>query len=265
MNLKHLPTILFLNIPVTLVITFNLAFYYKHVTYMVPYISDSGALPPESCIFGQSLNILAFLTAFAMYIRYRYVKEMCEGHCIYLKNRRMNLASLYTGLGAAIGVSVVANFQEAFVLFVHVIGAYAAFGLGSVYQCLQTILYYRMSRVVENKYSNIVRIFLSVVSVISFSICAVFATIAFGMYDGNTVQNWKEEDNGYNFHIISTIAEWICAGCTIFFLFLFKSEFENIDVMEPEIFIRDAFVITINNEESASRVIAGPDTDNGKY
>ncbi|KAJ8962327.1 hypothetical protein NQ318_018306 [Aromia moschata] len=29
---------------------------YKHVMYLVPYISDSGALPPESCIFGQILN-----------------------------------------------------------------------------------------------------------------------------------------------------------------------------------------------------------------
>lgn len=62
---------------------------------------------------------------------------MCERHCIYLKNRKLNLASFYTGLGAAIGVSIVANFQEAFVLIAHVVGAYAAFGLGSVYQCLQ--------------------------------------------------------------------------------------------------------------------------------
>jgi hypothetical protein len=34
----------------------------EHVWPAFPYISDTGALPPESCIFGQALNIGAFLS-----------------------------------------------------------------------------------------------------------------------------------------------------------------------------------------------------------
>jgi hypothetical protein len=32
-----------------------------HLTYLPPYISDSRSKPPESCIFGQILNITAVL------------------------------------------------------------------------------------------------------------------------------------------------------------------------------------------------------------
>ncbi|KAJ8921753.1 hypothetical protein NQ315_010663 [Exocentrus adspersus] len=222
---------------------------------MVPYISDSGALPPESCIFGQCLNTVAGLTGYTMYIRYRYVKEMCERYGSYRKNHRLNLISFYVGLGAATGVSVVANFQEAYVLVVHLIGAYTAFGFGSIYQCLQTVLYYKMSKIIANPFLNVVRIFLSLISTIAFIICAIFATIAFGMYDGETVQNWKKDDNGYNLHQISTVTEWICAGCTIFYLLLFRNEFVDIDVMEPVLLIQDNHIIKMYyNEDTISDV-----------
>lgn len=39
----------------------------NHVGAGFPYISDTGALPPESCVFGQFLTINAFLSMY-MYI-----------------------------------------------------------------------------------------------------------------------------------------------------------------------------------------------------
>lgn len=36
----------------------------KHISSVWPYISDTGSLPPESCVFGQLLNIAAFLCKF---------------------------------------------------------------------------------------------------------------------------------------------------------------------------------------------------------
>lgn len=42
-------------------------FVYEHVTYLLPYISDAGTLPPESCYFGQCLNILWVLGKYNLY------------------------------------------------------------------------------------------------------------------------------------------------------------------------------------------------------
>lgn len=87
----------------------------------------------------------------------------------------------------------------------------------------------------------------------------------FHVFLGDTVQNWKKEDNGFKLHVISTVAEWICAGCTILYLLLFRDEFSTIDIVEPTIFIRDVFVVKISNEESASRAKTGSYVDNEKY
>jgi len=40
------------------------------------YISDTGALPPESCIFSQFLNIGALLFGINFYIRYKQASKL---------------------------------------------------------------------------------------------------------------------------------------------------------------------------------------------
>ncbi len=39
----------------------------------LPYISDTGTYPPESCIFAQFLNMGALLIGIDVYIRYKQV------------------------------------------------------------------------------------------------------------------------------------------------------------------------------------------------
>jgi hypothetical protein len=41
----------------------------------LPYISDTGAYPPESCIFAQFLNFGALLVGVDVYIRYKQVED----------------------------------------------------------------------------------------------------------------------------------------------------------------------------------------------
>lgn len=41
---------------------FSVSYYNKHITTAIPYISDSGSFQPESCIFGQALNICSVLS-----------------------------------------------------------------------------------------------------------------------------------------------------------------------------------------------------------
>ncbi|KAJ8962318.1 hypothetical protein NQ318_018297, partial [Aromia moschata] len=205
------------------------------------------------------LGIYTVLVALTMYVKYRQVKEIFSRHDIR-SSYKVNIISFYVGMLAATGISLVANFPETSVLTVHVTGAFMAFGLGAVYQCLQVgksiklFLYYKVSHVMENKYRNIIRLMLSIVSIVTFFICAVFALIAFGMYDGDTIQNWKKEDNGFRFHIISTVSEWVCASCTLTFICMFQTEFEDIDMKEPQICIEDNFVRRVDNRDMELKI-----------
>ena len=78
--------------PITFIITYGIAVSLGHADLLWPYISDTGELlvsirescslhppgtmPPESCIFGQLMNIGAVLLCFIFYTRYKQVKSI---------------------------------------------------------------------------------------------------------------------------------------------------------------------------------------------
>ena len=66
-----------------------------HVSAGFPYISDTGKLPPESCIFGLMLNFCAMFSAICLYIRYIQVMAYNQFDRVLL---RLNRASLVCGL-----------------------------------------------------------------------------------------------------------------------------------------------------------------------
>lgn len=73
-----------------------------------------------------------------MYIRYRHVELLLPKEPeLPTSLNKLNKISFYLGLIAAFGVCIVGNFQETSAFAVHALGAFAAFGLGTVYQCLQ--------------------------------------------------------------------------------------------------------------------------------
>ena len=49
-------------LPIAFILTYLVAVLFGHVVPGFPYISDTGTLPPESCIFGQFLTIGVFLS-----------------------------------------------------------------------------------------------------------------------------------------------------------------------------------------------------------
>ena len=57
MGSGHVPIVLLILMIVTLAITYCLAVYRHDVDPLFPYISSAGTKQPESCIFGQLLNI----------------------------------------------------------------------------------------------------------------------------------------------------------------------------------------------------------------
>ncbi|XP_063912128.1 DNA damage-regulated autophagy modulator protein 2-like [Zophobas morio] len=219
---------------VTFILTYIISVYRKDVTPLFPYISDTGTWSPESCIFGIMLNIGALIQALIMYIRYRQVQfVMTKENQLPMTIKKNNKISLYLGLIAAFGVCIVGNFQETNALVVHLIGAVAAFGLGSVYQCMQTRISFQLFPNVGDKIINFGRLFCSVIGGVMFLISCVFAGISIMQFTGDDTTKWKKKDGGYINHFTSAIAEWILAITSVLFLLLYTKEFKNISLTEP--------------------------------
>ncbi|KAA0187864.1 DNA damage-regulated autophagy modulator protein 1 [Fasciolopsis buskii] len=116
--------------------------------------------------------------------------------------------TLALGLVAALGLSLVANFQETNVLVVHGIGAFMTFGCGTLY----TFLHCHASRKHLNtppKLSGF-RIFLSVVSALAFFFMTVFAVLS---KPSNKLppMKWDPQEEGYVYHALSCFCEWLLA------------------------------------------------------
>ncbi|KAK7076726.1 DNA damage-regulated autophagy modulator protein [Halocaridina rubra] len=132
-----LPLTVFVLFPSTFIITYTLSVLLHHTEPDFPYISDTGTYSPESCIFGQALNLGALVIFITIYVRYRQIKELYHNHSTSSHIVKLNRLGLLIGSLAALGISLVANFQETNVFFVHITGALMAFGLGTVYIWVQ--------------------------------------------------------------------------------------------------------------------------------
>ncbi|CAH1114462.1 unnamed protein product [Psylliodes chrysocephalus] len=233
-SVRYLPIIIANTLLLTTIITTTLAYYYGHVTHIIPYISDTGTLPPESCFFGQFLNIIWLLLSAAMYLKFKQVQDILSKHNMTHKNN-LNKFTAIIGLTAAFGVSIVANFQETNMFIVHWIGAVMAFGGGAVYVCLQTSLYLTIAPVIGQMFLTKVRIGVSALTVVSFLIYFIAAMISYTKFNGQNYLSWTKEDGGFEWHNTSTITEWICSISIMVYIMLMGDEFKTLTVYEPEI------------------------------
>lgn len=62
---------------------------------------------------------------------------------------------------------------------------------------------------------------------------AIFMT--FIPFLGDDITKWRKGDDGYEYHLASSIAEWFTAILTMSYIFTFKNEFKKIILHEPEI------------------------------
>ena len=91
-------------------ISFTIAVSRHDIAPWFPTISDTATEPPESNIFAQLVNLATFIGFILVYVRYLQVKRDVE----WLDGNRavmiLNRCSLFFGLLAVLGSSLVANF-----------------------------------------------------------------------------------------------------------------------------------------------------------
>jgi len=260
----YLPVFLAFYLPLSFVITYAIAVANDHVKPGFPYISDTGTFPPESCVFGQLLNIGAVLCGVIVYVRYRHVAHLhgnIPGRRVLIN---LNTASFVVGLVTNLGVSLVGNFQETSVIAVHLLGAFMAFFVGFIYCVLQTIISYKMAGFSENPGNTTnmrrFRIGLCIIDFIFLIVLLIAAGAANGKGPGKDIPiyRWTHEDPGYAEHLVSTISEWLIAVVSVVYFSTFYHEFKHFRVKAPTIVHYDSSVIKDDQPEMSVSTLPTP-------
>lgn len=237
-----------------------------HVVPNIPYISDAATYSPESCFFGQAINIgcvlrkvlidiinlepflslLCLSVGITVYVRYKQILELQLCHQVLAPNTaRLNRVSLWIGLVSAFGISIVGNFQETNVRVVHLFGALLCFGFGSVYFSLQTILSYYLQPFTSSMAVAHLRMVLSMVCVVFFLLVAIPGVISHIKYDGKDPRHWYPSDGGWMFHVISSVSEWIVATAFCFYILSYTPEFRDIHMEHPKLILVRTTILLI--------------------
>uniref|UniRef100_A0A673I3M0 DNA damage-regulated autophagy modulator protein 2-like n=1 Tax=Sinocyclocheilus rhinocerous TaxID=307959 RepID=A0A673I3M0_9TELE len=142
-----LPVALVIWTAATFIFAYITAIILRHVDPLVPYISDTGTVAPERCVFGLMLNVSAFLGVATMYVRYKQLRALVDDPRLNL----LNLIGFVLGCGSSLGMCVIANFQKTTLFAMHLVGAILTFGVGALYILVQMLLSYRMQPHVHSK------------------------------------------------------------------------------------------------------------------
>ncbi|KAH3886517.1 DNA damage-regulated autophagy modulator protein 2-like [Dreissena polymorpha] len=226
-GMSYLPILLVVLSTATFISTYIIAIYKDDVSADFPYISDTGTKPPESCIFGQFLNISAAICLCTVYVRYKLVESLSTTDDQML--RCLNKWGLALGIITSLGLSIVANFQETLVEPVHIAGAGLVFGVGVVYAALQTRLTYYMHPDYNGLYIARIRLTLTLVSLVVMVLTFICAAISRRIPPKDKL-HWKPDEPGYVEHIVSTVGEWITAITFLLYFLTFVRDFTKIKI-----------------------------------
>jgi len=248
------PLVSSLLLPATFILTYTLSVSLGHAELDWPYISDTATRPPESCIFSQLVNLGALLVAITFYIRYKQVSEYCNSYQLSRRLRKLNYVSLWIGWGGALGLSIVANFQETEVWTVHIIGLYLCFGLGMLWMWCCVVTSFHLHPLTTSKFMLVVRSFLALVNSCAFLLMMIAAEVAKYYYHGSDPTKWDPDDGGWSWHVVSTVSEWIMALALDLCILSLVMEFRKIGLEGPRIVVNldtmNSF-LEINNSENS--------------
>ncbi|CAN9511988.1 unnamed protein product [Ophioblennius macclurei] len=224
-----LPTALVIWTSASFIFAYITAVVLRHVDPLLPYISDTGTVAPERCVFGIMLDISAFLGMATVYVRYKQVEALTSEEEPRL--RRLNNWGLWLGFTSSFGMCVVANFQKTTLFSMHLVGAVLTFGVGALYILFQTVLSLLMQPHIHSKTTYQVRLGIglwTLTSIISMFVSSVIMYSSLWGVDVVHKLHWTPGETGYTAHIISTVSEWSLAFSFISFFLTYIRDFQKI-------------------------------------
>ncbi|XP_034382223.1 DNA damage-regulated autophagy modulator protein 1 [Cyclopterus lumpus] len=218
-GLCFLPVFLVIWSSSTFIVTYLIALFRRDVDIIFPYISDTGANPPESCIFGLMTFISACAGTATIYARYKFMEKLSATTNVV--NSHLNKTAFVFGMFSCLGMCIVATFQETTVTVVHDIGALMFFVSGVLYIILQSVISHRAYPVGSSMGVCRVRSGVATLAFLAFFptvICAFFVT-------QNTLHRDKGDED-YPYHVASAVCEWIVAFSFICFFLTYIDDFK---------------------------------------
>ncbi|XP_024268337.1 DNA damage-regulated autophagy modulator protein 2 [Oncorhynchus tshawytscha] len=260
-----LPVALVLWTAATFIFAYITAVLLKHVDPLVPYISDTGTVAPERCVFGIMLDISAYLGIATMYVRYKQVQALTVEE--ESKLHKLNLLGLVLGWTSSFGMCIVANFQKTTLFSMHLVGAILTFGVGALYILVQTLVSLCMQPHVHGKSIFWVRLSIGVwtfASIISMFVSSVIMYSSLPGVDVAHKLHWIPGETGYIPHIISTISEWSLALSFVSFFLTYIRDFQKVtlraevDLQSNHLYDSPHYSITAQvNQSETSPLMAG--------
>lgn len=218
-GLCFLPVFLVIWSSSTFIISYIIALFRHDVDIIFPYISDTGAEPPESCIFGLMTFISACAGISTIYARYKFVEKLSADTRIV--SPCLNKTSLVFGMLSCLGMCIVATFQETTVTAVHDIGALLFFVSGIVYIFHESIISYRAYPFGSSMGVCRARLGISILAALAF-----FPTVICAFFVKQTTLHRDTDDKDYPFHVASAVCEWIVAFSFICFFLTYIDDFK---------------------------------------
>lgn len=230
-GLCFLPAALVVWTSASFVFAYITAVVLRHVDPLVPYISDTGTMAPERCVFGIMLDVSAFLGIATVYVRYKQVEALTgdEEARIF----RLNRLGLLLGWISSFGMCVVANFQKTTLFSMHLLGAVLTFGVGALYILVQTLISLHMHPHIHSRSVFLVRLGIglwTLGSIITMFISSVIMYSSLAGVDLPRKLHWIPGEKGYTAHIISTVSEWSLAFSFISFFLTYIRDFQKINL-----------------------------------
>ncbi|KAM9334856.1 DNA damage-regulated autophagy modulator protein 1 [Symphorus nematophorus] len=219
-GLCFLPAFLVIWSSSTFIISYIIAIFRSDVDIIFPYISDTGAKPPESCIFGLMTFISACAGTATIYARYKFLEKLSEA--TNAVRPRLNRAGLVFGMSSCLGMCIVATFQETEVMIGHDLGALLFFVSGVVYIILQSVISCCAYPFGSSMRVCRVRWIITIIATLAF-----FPTVICAFFANQTTSLHRDTDGkDYPYHLASAICEWIVAFSFICYFLTYINDFK---------------------------------------
>ncbi|CAH8469373.1 unnamed protein product [Schistosoma bovis] len=247
-GLQWVALLLALIMSFTVLTTYLISIHRGHVNAELPFISSTGAYPPESCIFGEGLNLAAFISLICSFFWYLIALERTKFMGIHQPKCVLNFMLLLS-LVASIGLTLVGNFQQVNVELIHDIGAGMAF--------FGTTIYIILCALVSKRYLGThwciwaFRLLLGIMAGITssfFSICHTVSRINFNGTQEESLTYRHPGQGGFSFYLCSTSFEWAAGFIIIVFFITWAYEFRSYALQLPQVnvdVIKILFFITV--------------------
>lgn len=202
------------------------------VTPFAPYISEAGAIPPQSGVFSLLLYFGSLLACATMLVRYVVVGNL--NRCYKTTVDVLNVASLGAGLIAVGGNLIVSAYPVLTSQAIHNAGAYTMFLAAVVYMMLETGLTCCLCPEHFSKTMVWLRFGITVASVVGIIFTACFQYIGDELWTYSEIEKPKHlrepGDPGFRELTISALGEWFLVSVFLSFFLTFAYEFRRVIV-----------------------------------